>query len=245
VLLNQSEFNLGFNNHIQGDRIIRLLSVCKDYLLGGRKIRAIDNVSLEISQGDFVVIRGASGSGKTTLLNLIGALDKPSSGKVIFFNQDLTDRDEDFLATFRAAYIGFVFQSYNLISTLTAIENISFALEISGWAGDKIRKQAYNLLELVGLSHRADHLPNQLSGGEQQRVAFARALANDQPVLIADEPTGNLDEKTGLEILKIFQKLKTEGKTVITATHDERIIQLANKTLHLQEGRAVRIDGCS
>ncbi|MDH5664601.1 MAG: ABC transporter ATP-binding protein, partial [Candidatus Bathyarchaeota archaeon] len=194
-------------------------------------------LDLEVEKGEFVSIYGPSGAGKTTLLNLIGGLDKPTSGKVVVFGHDLGTYDEDFLATFRCAYVGFVFQSYNLISTLTAIENVAFAVELAGWPRERIGKRSENLLKLVGLEHRANHFPAQLSGGEQQRVAFARALANDPPLLLADEPTGNLDVETGLEIVRILEKMKTKGKTVIVATHDERILELANRTLRLHDGR--------
>ncbi len=200
-------------------------------------IEALKNLNLEVEKGDFVSIYGPSGAGKTTLLNLVGGLDTPTSGKVIVFGHDLGTYDEDFLATFRCAYVGFVFQSYNLISTLTANENVAFVVELAGWHRERIVERSGNLLKLVGLEHRANHFPAQLSGGEQQRVAFARALANDPPLLLADEPTGNLDVETGLEIVRILETMKTKGKTVIVATHDERILELANRTLRLHNGR--------
>ena len=202
-------------------------------------IEALRNLDLEIEEGQFVSIYGPSGAGKTTFLNLIGGLDKPTSGEVVVFGHNLGTYDEDFLATFRCAYVGFVFQSYNLISTLTANENIAFVVELAGWPRERIGKRSEDLLNLVGLEHRGNHFPAQLSGGEQQRVAFARALANDPPLLLADEPTGNLDVETGLEIVSILEKMKTEGKTVIVATHDERILELANRTLCLHDGRIV------
>jgi len=141
------------------------------------------------------------------------------------------------LATFRAAYIGFVFQSYNLISTLTAVENIAFVIELAGWSKQRINDRSEELLKLVGLQHRGNHFPAQLSGGERQRVAFARALANDPPLLLADEPTGNLDTETGLEIVGILKKIRDEGKTVIVATHDEKLLKLASRSLFLKDGR--------
>jgi len=221
------------------EKVVLASSLCKKYQIGSLMIEALKNLDLEVEKSEFVSIYGPSGAGKTTLLNLIGGLDKPTSGKVAVFGHDLRTYDENFLATFRCAYVGFVFQSYNLISTLTAIENVAFAVELAGWSRERIGKRSENLFKLVGLEHRANHFPAQLSGGEQQRVAFARALANDPPLLLADEPTGNLDVETGLEIVSILEKMKTKGKTVIVATHDERILELANRTLRLQDGRIV------
>jgi putative ABC transport system ATP-binding protein len=219
------------------EKVVLASSLCKQYQIGDLTIEALKNLDLEIEKGEFVSIYGPSGAGKTTLLNLVGGLDKPTSGKVVVFGHDLGTYDENFLATFRCAYVGFVFQSYNLISTLTAIENVAFAVELAGWPRERIGERSEKLLRLVGLEHRANHFPAQLSGGEQQRVAFARALANDPPLLLADEPTGNLDVETGLEIVRILEKMKREGKTVIVATHDKRILELANRTLHLHDGR--------
>ena len=219
------------------EKVVLASSLSKQYQIGSLMIEALKNLDLEVEKGEFVSIYGPSGAGKTTLLNLIGGLDKSTSGKVVVFGHDLGTYDENFLATFRCAYVGFVFQSYNLISTLTAIENVAFAVELAGWPRERIGKRSENLLKLVGLKHRANHFPAQFSGGEQQRVAFARALANDPPLLLADEPTGNLDVETGLEIVRILEKMKTKGKTVIVATHDERILELANRTLRLHDGR--------
>ena len=219
------------------EKVVLASSLCKQYQIGDLTIEALKNLDLEVEKGEFVSIYGPSGAGKTSLLNLIGGLDKPTSGKVVVFGHDLGTYDEDFLATFRCAYVGFVFQSYNLISTLTAIENVAFAVELAGWPRERIGKRSENLLKLFGLEHRANHFPAQLSGGEQQRVAFARALANDPPLLLADEPTGNLDVETGLEIVRILEKMKVEGKTVIVATHDERILELANRALRIRDGR--------
>ena len=219
------------------EKVVLASSLCKQYQIGDITIEALKNLDLEVEKDEFVSIYGPSGAGKTTLLNLIGGLDKPTSGKVVVFGHDLGTYDENFLATFRCAYVGFVFQSYNLISTLTAFENVAFAVELAGWPRERIEKRSENLLKLVGLEHRANHFPAQLSGGEQQRVAFARALANDPPLLLADEPTGNLDVETGLDIVRILEKMKAKGKTVIVATHDERILDLANRTSRLHDGR--------
>ena len=184
-------------------------------------------------------IQGHSGAGKTTLLNLVGALDKPTSGKIVVFSHNLGTYDEDFLATFRSAYIGYVFQSYNLISTLTAIENIAFVMELAGWTKDHITERSEKLLKMIELEHRGNHFPAQLSGGECQRVAFARALANNPPLLLVDEPTGNLDKETALRIVEILKNIKTEHKTVIVATHDERVSSLSDRSLYLEKGRLI------
>ena len=221
------------------ERAVFASSLCKEYRIGDLVIEALKDLDLEVKKGEFVSIYGPSGAGKTTLLNLIGGLDNPTSGKIVVFGHDLNTYDEDFLATFRSTNVGFVFQSYNLISTLTALENVAFPTELAGWSGERGQKRAKGLLKLVGLLHRADHLPAQLSGGEQQRVAFARALANNPPLILVDEPTGNLDTETGLEIVRILEKLKAKGKTIIATTHDERIMGLANRTLHMRNGRIV------
>jgi putative ABC transport system ATP-binding protein len=214
-------------------------SLRREYHIGDITIEALKGLNLEVTEGEFVTIHGPSGAGKTTLLNIIGGLDKPTTGEVVVFGNNLNASNEDFLATFRCAYVGFVFQSYNLISTLTALENVAFPIEIAGWEGKRASERATKLLEIVGLSHRANHFPSQLSGGEQQRVAFARALANDPPLLLVDEPTGNLDLETSFEIVHILERLKAEKKTIIIATHDERIMQLANRTLELRNGKIV------
>jgi len=214
-------------------------SLCKEYLIGDVIIEALKDLNLEVEKGEFVSIYGPSGAGKTTLLNLIGGLDKPTSGKIVVFGHDLDTYDEDFLATFRSSYVGFVFQSYNLISTLTALENVAFPIELAGGSSERVEKRSKKLLEMVGLLYRADHLPAQLSGGEQQRVAFARALANDPPLVLIDEPTGNLDLETGLEIVRILDGLRAKGKTIIAATHDERVMKLAKRVLCIKNGKIV------
>lgn len=219
------------------DKAIEATALCKQFELDSVTVDAIKNLDLTVEEGDFVSIYGPSGAGKTTLLNLIGALDKPTSGKLVVLGHDLATYDENFLATFRSAYIGFVFQSYNLISTLTASENIAFVVELAGWEKERIKKRSQTLLELVGLEHRANHFPAQLSGGERQRVAFARALANDPQLLLADEPTGNLDTETGLAVISILERIRDEGKTVIVATHDEKLLKLSSRSLFLKNGR--------
>lgn len=217
-------------------------SLCKEYEVGDVKIEALKNVNLEVENGEFVAISGPSGSGKTSLLNIVGGIDKPTSGKIFVLGEDLGVKNEDFLADFRCTKVGFVFQSYNLVSTLTVAENIAFPMEWARKSEEQITKRVRELLELVGLQHRANHFPSQLSGGEQQRVAFARALANDPPLLLADEPTGNLDTKTSQKIVEILVKLKDAGKTIIVATHDLQILELADKRLLLEDGRLVSLN---
>jgi putative ABC transport system ATP-binding protein len=221
------------------EKVVVAKDLCKSFQLnaGGPLVVALRNLNLTVEEGEFISLYGPSGAGKTTLLNLIGSLDKQTSGKIIVYNHDLETYDENFLATFRLAYIGYVFQSYNLISTLTALENIEFVIELAGWKKDKIKERSQKMLKLIGLEHRAEHFPAQLSGGERQRIAFARALANDPPLILADEPTGNLDTKTGLAIVEILEQIKNEGKTVIAATHDEKLLGIASRALCLKNGR--------
>jgi len=214
-------------------------SLSKTYQIGVDGVEVLRDIDFAVEMREFIVITGPSGSGKTTLLNIIGGIDKPTSGKVFIFGECLNDKDEDFLADFRCRKIGFVFQSYNLISTLTVAENIAFPMEWVQKPENHIRTRVEELLETIGLQHRANHFPFQLSGGEQQRVAFARALANDPPLLLVDEPTGNLDVKTSLKIVEILRKLRENGKTIIVATHDERIIRLADQKLFLEDGKLV------
>jgi putative ABC transport system ATP-binding protein len=219
-------------------KVIVVISLRKVYNIDGATVEALNGIDLEVTEGEFITISGPSGSGKTTFLNLIGGLDRPTSGKIEVFGHDLTQFDEEFLATFRCTYVGYVFQSYNLISTLTTIENIAFPMQMAKWDQEHIEERSRRLLELVELEDRANHFPSQLSGGELQRAAFARALANDPPLLLVDEPTGNLDLHTGLKIIGILQSLK-QNKTVIVVTHDQGILSIADRTLTLADGRIV------
>jgi len=219
--------------------VVSASEICKTFEVGDLRIEVLNGVNLEVEKGEFVTISGPSGSGKTTLLNVIGGIDKPTKGRIIVFGEDLNVKDEDFLASFRCHNIGFVFQSYNLISTLTVSENIAFPMEWTKKSTSQIESRVKELLEKFGLQHRANHFPFQLSGGEQQRVAFARALANDPPLLLVDEPTGNLDAKTGLKIIEVLRELKERGKTMIVVTHDTRILDLADKKTLLEDGKLV------
>ena len=217
-------------------------SLCKAYQLDDAEIEVLKDVNLSVIAGKFVTLCGPSGAGKTTLLNLISGIDKPTSGKIIVFGENLADKDEDFLAEFRCNNIGFVFQAYNLVSTLTVAENVAFPMEWQHKPSKEIEARVAELLDIVDLQHREDHFPAQLSGGEQQRVAFARALANDPQLLLADEPTGNLDDETGKKIIQILRMLKAEGKTVIVATHDAQIMRFADQKLLVKKGQVTSHD---
>jgi putative ABC transport system ATP-binding protein len=206
---------------------IKLHQVTRVYKVGRNEIEALRNINLEVNLGDFVVITGHSGSGKTTLLNIIGAIDQASSGRVHVMDVPINDYDETFRSSFRLSNTGFIFQSYNLISTLTAVENVLFPMQLSDKSQSKLRDEAMKLLEKVKMDHRADHLPWQLSSGEQQRVAIARAMANDPPIILADEPTANLDGDSGQMIRDLLIELNKMGKAVIVMTHDEGIIKLS------------------
>jgi putative ABC transport system ATP-binding protein len=223
------------------EKIVSLKNISKEYSANGRKIKALDDINLNVKPKELVVLLGPSGAGKTTILNLIAGLEKPTSGEVRVLDIDLVDSDENFLSAFRAANIGFIFQSYNLVSTLTARENVELMMELAGWSdANRNEKRTAELIESVGLTERANHLPAQLSGGEQQRVAIARALANDPQLILADEPTGNLDMKTGSEIVTLLEGLKKEReKTVIITTHDERIVQKADVIYRVERGRLI------
>ena len=224
------------------ETVVSASLLSKIYEANGIKVEVLKDVDFEVKKGEFTVVGGPSGSGKTTLLNIVGGIDKPTSGKIVVFSEDLTVRTEDFLASFRCNNIGFVFQSYNLVSTLTVGENIAFPMEWARKNEDHVRERVKELLDLVDLKHRAEHFPFQLSGGEQQRVAFARALANDPPLLLIDEPTGNLDTRTGARIIQILTTLKENGKTIIVATHDEHISELAHQKLILEDGMLMSED---
>jgi putative ABC transport system ATP-binding protein len=225
---------------VTSDFVVDTRSLVKAYPLGESEVEVLKDVTFNVAKGEFVALCGPSGSGKTTLLNLISGIDKPTSGKIIVLGEDLTVQNEDFLAEFRCNHVGFVFQSYNLVSTLTVAENVAFPMEWIRKAEAEIEARVNKLLGMVGLQHRANHFPAQLSGGEQQRVAFARALANDPELILADEPTGNLDATNGQKITQVLQMLKAAGKTVIVATHDPEPMRLADRTLCLEDGRLPR-----
>jgi len=223
------------------DVVIRLVGVAKEYRLGRTTIRALDGVSLEVERGSFLAVMGPSGSGKTTLLNIMGGLDRPTEGKVLIDGVDTTGMTEAKLSLLRRRKIGFVFQFFNLIPVLTALENIELPMVISGVDRDTRRRRAVELLRRVGLEKRANHRPDELSGGEQQRVAIARALANRPVIVLADEPTGDLDSDTGNKVVKLMREaVLAEGGTLIVATHDEEIAGHADRRVKLRNGRIHR-----
>ena len=210
--------------------------VTKDYVLDGGTVRALRGVSIDVPEGDFVAVMGASGSGKSTLLNLLGCLDRPTSGTLILGNDDVSRLDDDQLSEIRASRIGFVFQSYNLIPQLTVLENIEVPLFYQGKLASKLRSRCYELAEMVGLSDRLKHRPTQLSGGQQQRVAIARSLVNDPYFILADEPTGNLDSATSHDILELLDELNRAGKTIILVTHEAEVGARTKRTIRLMDG---------
>ncbi len=221
------------------DYIIVAIDLCKTYFMGTSEIEVLKEVSLEVEKGRFVALCGPSGSGKTTLLNLISGIDRPTSGQIKVIGQNLNELDEDQMAEFRCNELGFVFQSYNLVSTLSVAENVAFPMEWLRRPEKEITERVTELLDIVGLAKRSNHFPAQLSGGEQQRVAFARALANNPRLFLADEPTGNLDTKNGQKIIEMLRMLKSSGKTLVVSTHDTDIVRLADLKVCLEDGRLV------
>ena len=218
-------------------KLIEIKNITKEYSVGEIKIKALDNVSLQISKGEFVAITGQSGSGKSTLMNILGCLDKPESGTYILNGQDVFRANGKKLSQIRNREIGFIFQSFNLISSLSAEENIELPLIYRGIKKAERRILAKNALAMVGLENRADHLPGQLSGGQQQRVAIARAIALSPPLILADEPTGNLDAASGKEIMSILLNLNKEGKTIVMITHDNAIASVIPKQIKISDGK--------
>jgi putative ABC transport system ATP-binding protein len=223
---------------------VDFVGVSKEYMVEGKPVKALSPITLGVKEGEIAAIVGPSGAGKTTILNIIAGLEKPSQGEARVLGMDLAVSNEQSLSAFRSANVGFIFQSYNLVSTLTAEENVELMMELAGWSDSgRNEKLTAELISMVGLTERAKHLPAQLSGGEQQRVAFARAMANDPPLILADEPTGNLDQKTGQEIVKLLSRLKEEKrKTLVVTTHDDRIVEMADVIYRLENGSLVSVD---
>ena len=219
------------------ESIIRLEKVERDYNVGDSLVRALAEITVFINKGEFIAITGPSGSGKSTLMNMVGALDIPTSGEIYLDDKNIAHLHESDLAQIRGRKIGFVFQTFNLIPTLTAKENVALPMLFQGVPREERLKRAEELLEKVGLGERMEHLPNELSGGQRQRVAIARALSNDPEIILADEPTGNLDSKTGKEIINLFKRLNKEGKTIIVVTHDLDIASEASKILKIKDGQ--------
>jgi len=217
--------------------MIELTGVSKQFD-GKRTVTALEGIDLQIERGEMVSLAGPSGSGKSTLLNLIGGLDRPTSGRISIEGRPLGGISDDELTRVRRDKIGFIFQFFNLLPTLSCLENVSLPLQLRGWPQKRIRERAGELLELVQLGHRLDHLPDELSGGERQRVAIARALSIYPPIVLADEPTGNLDTQTGSEILRLIHDLHSRlGSTILIVTHDSIVAQSCHRTLTLRDGR--------
>lgn len=217
--------------------IIKLKEVWKIYKMGEVEVPALKGLSLDVKKGEFLAVQGPSGSGKSTAMNMIGALDYPTKGSIYLEGKDISHLSESELAQLRGRKVGFVFQQFNLIPTLSAAENVSLPMMFQGVSAAKRKKRAEELLNLMNLGHRFSHRPAELSGGEQQRVAIARALSNDPDVILADEPTGNLDSKAGGSIMDLFRKLnRDEKKTIVMITHDEKLAKEARRTAYLKDG---------
>ncbi|MGN0538756.1 MAG: ABC transporter ATP-binding protein [Candidatus Fimenecus sp.] len=219
--------------------LIEIKDIYKIYNPGENEVRALDGVSLTIERGEFIAIVGQSGSGKSTLMNMLGLLDVPTSGTYMLDGENVSHMTDDELSEIRNKQIGFIFQGFNLIPSLTAVGNVELPLVYRGMKKEERRKLAVEALERVGLSHRLDHLPKQMSGGQQQRVAIARAVAARPPIILADEPTGNLDSHSGVEVMKILHELHSEGRTIILITHDNDIALEAQRVIRIQDGQVV------
>jgi putative ABC transport system ATP-binding protein len=218
--------------------IVRIVDLVKNYYLQSDTVRALRNVTLEVAEGDFVALMGPSGSGKSTLLNVLGCLDRPTSGEYYLGDENVARMSDDQLSDIRSKYLGFIFQSYNLLPQYTVVENIEIPLLYQGCKlGEETHNWCVSLAQLVGLGQRLDHRPMQLSGGQQQRVAIARALVNRPHVILADEPTGNLDSKTSDEIMTMLTRLNAEGKTIIMVTHENDIAEWARRVIRMRDGQ--------
>ncbi|WP_422359465.1 ABC transporter ATP-binding protein [Reichenbachiella sp.] len=216
--------------------IIKTTEIARKYVMGAETIHALKTISISINKGEYVAFMGPSGSGKSTLMNIIGCLDTPSAGTYILNNHDVSDLDENELAEIRNKEIGFVFQTFNLLPRSTALENVALPLVYAGMGKSDREERAHEVLKGVGLEERALHKPNELSGGQRQRVAIARALVNNPSIILADEPTGNLDTKTSYDIMELFEQLHSQGNTIIMVTHEEDIAQYAHRIIRLRDG---------
>lgn len=222
---------------------IRLRDIKKIYKMGGQELAALNGINLDIKRGEFAALMGPSGSGKSTLMNILGCLDRPTVGSYELEGKEVAHLSDDELAMMRNKHIGFVFQNFNLLSRISSLENVALPLVYAGVGVSERRKRAQEVLEAVGLGDRAEHLPNELSGGQRQRVAIARALVNNPEIIMADEPTGNLDTKSTKEIMEIFQEMHGRGKTIILVTHEPEIAVCANRQLLVRDGVITRDEG--
>jgi len=225
------------NGMSEKDPIIILRDIHRTYQMGTQVVRALDGANLEVFPNEYVAIMGPSGSGKSTMMNIIGCLDVPTSGTYVLNGQDVSDMDDDELAEARNREIGFIFQTFNLLPRVDCLQNVELPLIYAGHSRSKRREMAADALRSVGLGDRMDHKPNELSGGQRQRVAVARALVNNPSILLADEPTGNLDSKTGIEIMHLFEALHKAGNTILLVTHEEEIAQHARRIIRLRDGK--------
>lgn len=221
--------------------VLQTKDITKEYKMGGVVVKALQGVSLSIHDGEFVAIIGPSGSGKSTLMHIIGCLDIPTSGEVLLDGHQVGKMNERSLAEIRNKKIGFVFQSFNLLPKTSAIENVALPLLYNGTSEEDSQRLAKEALSMVGLGERLDHHPNQLSGGQQQRVAIARALVTNPTIILGDEPTGNLDSKSGKEVMEIFHSLHHQGKTIVLITHDPKVAQQAERSIWLQDGQIKKV----
>lgn len=217
--------------------VLELKNVSKIYKMGDQEVKALNDVSIKIDEGEFVSITGPSGSGKSTLMHLIGLLDNPTSGSVLLDEVNVENYTEEELAKVRNKKLGFIFQQFNLLSRTSALENVYLPLIYNSATEEEMTQRAKQVLEMVGLGERLDHHPNQLSGGQQQRVAIARALVNNPRIILADEPTGNLDTKSGAEVIKIIKNLNSEGKTIVMVTHDMNVAKIAKRIIKIVDGK--------
>ncbi|MEM9327184.1 MAG: ABC transporter ATP-binding protein [Bacteroidota bacterium] len=217
-------------------QIIETRDIARRYIMGSETIHALKSISISINKGEYVAFMGPSGSGKSTLMNIIGCLDTPSSGTYVLNNNDVSDLSENALAEIRNREIGFVFQTFNLLPRATSLDNVALPLIYAGYTKAEREEKAMEALDGVGLADRAHHKPNELSGGQRQRVAIARALVNDPSIILADEPTGNLDSKTSYSIMDLFQELHNSGNTIIMVTHEEDIAEYAHRVIRLRDG---------
>jgi putative ABC transport system ATP-binding protein len=220
--------------------VIEMKNVTKIYKVDSVNVIGVENINLKIKKGEFVCVMGPSGSGKSTMLHLMGCLDKPTYGKVLIDGVDASRMSDDELADLRKYKIGFVFQFFNLYPTLTALENVELPMIIAEKDKEFRKKRAIELLKMVEMEEFKDYLPSQLSGGQRQKIAIARALANDPPIILADEPTGNLDSKSGEEVIKIFKELNKKGKTIVVVTHNENVAKFAERIIRLKDGKIIK-----